>query len=81
MNDKRTVTREQLESIAHRKIGSYLHNKPDAAVEAALWDEVYAGYSPVSHEVATAVAAELEASTRTIQELLNGWKPAALKQE
>lgn len=71
-----------LEPHARRPIRALLR-QPDngqhneTPEQAALWHVVY-GEAGVDFATAQAVEAELVDSPRTIRELLDGWRPAAL---
>lgn len=73
-----------LEPHARRPIRALLrtpdngHHNPTPEQDA-LWRVVYEGAAaPIAHETALAIEAELVASPRTVRELLDGWRPAAL---
>lgn len=69
--------REALTPHRTRTIRAFLRRCGEEE-EAAFWAAVY-GETVVTNGTATAVAAELEASDHTIGELLDGWKPEALR--
>ena len=85
-NENETATPDNayalLEPIARRPIRALLrqvdngqHN--EGPEQEALWRVVY-GDAAVTYAQAVAIEAELVESPRTIRELLDGWRPAAL---
>lgn len=65
---------------AKRPIRAFLL-RPEPAAEAEFWNIVYGETPEVSHERAVAVAHELEQCRRRVQDLIDGWRPAALTVE
>ncbi len=70
-----------LEPYRKRKIRAMLGrypNRDNAEPIVALFALVYDGARNVDHAAAVAVADELHATDKTVQDLLDGWRPSAL---
>lgn len=62
-----------------RTLRAFLRKREDSAPEVgALWAVLY-GYTVVDHATALAVAVECSESERTVGDVLEGWRPDALK--
>lgn len=70
--------REALTPHRTRTIRAFLRRCGEEE-EAAFWDAVHDQAKDVDHATASAVVAELEASERTVEELLAGWRPESLR--
>lgn len=69
---------ELLRPHAKRPIRAFLRDNSPSPAEDAFWSLVY-GRTVVNHATAVAVERELSSSSRTVGELVEGWRPEALK--
>jgi hypothetical protein len=81
----RDDTLELLAPHARRKLRAFMvapdpGNHSTTDVYDALWDLIYSDRPAVSYETARAVEAELKESTRTVGDVLAGYRPEALCQ-
>lgn len=81
----RDELREALRPHARRPIRAFWRapdpgNHQDTRVFDAFIELVYDGTPNVNHAQVRALNAELAQSTRTVGELLGGWRPTALKE-
>ena len=74
-----TTANTVLQPHRKRKLRAFLHDhRDDAAPEVgALWATVY-GRTVVDHRTALAVETECASTDRTVGDVLEGWRPAAL---
>ena len=71
---------ERLSPHAGRPIRAFLRDDYSEA-HTAFWDMIYSRNRRVTHNTAVRAAAELANSPRTVGEVLNGWRPQALRGE
>jgi len=76
---------EILAPIAKRRVSKLLEGTDDGSQEredifGAFWELVYAGIKEVTWNMAMEAALELERSSKTVQDVIDGWKPKALRE-
>jgi hypothetical protein len=69
---------EVLQPHRRAKVRTFLRKYDDTTPEAGAFWAVLFRHVIVSHTTAVAVAQELEASERTVGDVLTGWRPASL---
>ena len=72
---------ETLEPFRKLRIRTLLGRLPDESAPAivALFDLVYDGAGVTMHETGRAVSYELENTDKTVGDLIDGWRPPALR--
>lgn len=71
-----------LEPHAKRRVRAFIRRmerEPDHAAHRAFWDVLFASHPNITHEIAVRVAVELMRTDKTVQDLIDGWRPVALR--
>lgn len=76
---------EILAPIAKRRVSKFLEGTDHGSQEReeifwAFWEIVYDGIKQVTWSMAMSAALELEHSSKTVQDVIDGWKPKALRE-
>lgn len=69
---------DRLPDYGEETLRDFLQKAP-ADIQEALWDVIYDEHRAITYETATKIHAELAVSNVTVQQVIDGWLPAALR--